>query len=267
MRAKNELRRAVDLRIERLFHGEWREFDTPGELVTDAFRQLCQRRICAAEFLEICGAQRAQAARLELELGAKPVDGSESKMLILFDIHAITGRYLTQRRRGAKFNSLIFSLRFAPLRESFEDCLAQFGRQLGDEARHRVAGEPFAEFGDDAAAGFDGHFEVGRTRDAVELVQVVGHHAVIDELFAERGLGGRRVVDAAEQHGLIQERDAGVGEFGERGGDTCASISLAWFAWMTTIGVSDEPQSRSIRVRRSRAPESRSAVECGRGAA
>lgn len=50
-----------------------------------------------------------------------------------------------------------------------------------------ISGEAGAEFFHHLAATVDGHLEVGGACNAVELVQVIGQHPQIDELFAERG--------------------------------------------------------------------------------
>ena len=65
----------------------------------------------------------------------------------------------------------------------------------------------------------DGDFEVGGAADAVELVEVVRRDADVDEPLAQVALGVDRVVDAAQQHGLVEQHDAGAAEAVDGGGD------------------------------------------------
>src|SRR5690606_4360179 len=82
-----------------------------------------------------------------------------------------------------------------------------------------VTGEAAAEFGHDLAPAFYWNLEVGGAADAIELVQVVGRHADVDQPEAELLLGGDRVVDAAEQDRLVQNHSAGSAQSQDGGGD------------------------------------------------
>ena len=70
----------------------------------------------------------------------------------------------------------------------------------------------------------DRHFEMCRARDAVELMQVVGQHAEIDQSLAKRGLGIDRIIDAGQEHGLVQQQDACIGESANRRRNMCVEF-------------------------------------------
>ena len=105
----------------------------------------------------------------------------------------------------------------------------------------------------------DRHFEMGGTGDAVELMQVVGHHAQIDEPLAKRGLRFDRIVDSRQEHGLVQQHDACIGESANRRRNMRIEfIRMVGVEHRRSALVESREACRSIR--RSRVRESRSAT-------
>ncbi len=63
---------------------------------------------------------------------------------------------------------------------------------------------------DDSPPDVDGNFEVGGTGHSIQLVQVVGHDTLVDKLPAQLRQRFDVVIDAAQQDGLVEQRDAGI---------------------------------------------------------
>jgi len=107
-----------------------------------------------------------------------------------------------------------------------------------DVAGDGVAGQGAAHFGDVLEAAGEGDLEVGGAGDAVELVEVVGHDAEVDEAAREVDEGFWRVVDVAEEDGLVEDRDAGIDEAGECGGGRVVNFARV-------VGVDDQDGSEA----------------------
>ena len=59
------------------------------------------------------------------------------------------------------------------------------------------------------------HLEMGGAGHPVELVQIVGQHAAVVEPLAQLGQGVGVVVDAGEQHRLVEQGDAGPAQWAQ----------------------------------------------------
>jgi hypothetical protein len=59
---------------------------------------------------------------------------------------------------------------------------------------------------DEALRGLDRQIEVGGTGDSIEHVQVVGEHARCEQRLAQLDEVGDTVIDAAQQHCLVENR-------------------------------------------------------------
>ena len=97
--------------------------------------------------------------------------------------------------------------------------LAAPARAIDDELRDGVAAGVAAQVLDNFEPLAHRSAEVRRTLDEVALVEIVGPNAAAEQLLHEHLHGGGIVVDAAEEHGLVAERDARVGETPERVAD------------------------------------------------
>ena len=110
-------------------------------------------------------------------------------------------------------------------------------------------------------AGLDRHLEVGRAGHAVELVQVVRHHAQVDQSLAQRGLGFDRIVHAARAarpDSTARCRRRSTWQAPRRPARRARSHD--WRARRRSASAACRGAFRPIR--RSRARESRSAAAC-----
>ena len=87
---------------------------------------------------------------------------------------------------------------------------------VDDKLRDGVTGSVTAQTFDDLDAFRDRSAEVRRTVDQVALVNVVGTHPAHEQFVHERFHRLEIVVHAGQQHALVPERNAGVGETLER---------------------------------------------------
>ena len=81
-------------------------------------------------------------------------------------------------------------------------------------AWYGIAWQARSQFVDDLPPERCRNFKMRRSSDAIELVQIVRRHPQFDQTLAQRRLGGDRVVNAREQHGLVEKYGAGVHQFG-----------------------------------------------------
>ena len=92
-------------------------------------------------------------------------------------------------------------------------------------------------------ARFDGRPQVRRATDELRVVEVVRADAHPDEPFEERPHRRCVVVDAGEEHGLVADRDAGLGEARARLGRLARELSGA-----VEVGVEPQRDARAGRV-------------------
>ena len=98
------------------------------------------------------------------------------------------------------------------LERHFERLAGNFANVL----RHGITRQTFAKFSDKSEAGCFRNLEVSRPGDAVELMQVVRFDAEIDQSLAEFLQHGDRIVDAAQQHRLVEDHQSGLCELPQR---------------------------------------------------
>ncbi len=60
---------------------------------------------------------------------------------------------------------------------------AQFTAIFLHETGHGISGQPAPHLLDDGNPNIDGHFEVACPESAVELMEVIGHHAQVHQSF------------------------------------------------------------------------------------
>ena len=90
--------------------------------------------------------------------------------------------------------------------------LAAAAGGVDHEGGYGIAGGVAAQVLDDLDTLADGGAEVLETHGEVALVDIVGTHTVAHEFVHEFLHDVDAVVDAAQQHGLVAQRDAGVGQ-------------------------------------------------------
>src|SRR6185437_8800857 len=90
-----------------------------------------------------------------------------------------------------------------------ERCLGSLARGLAYQPWHQVARQADAQGRDQFARAIVAYSEMRRAAHVIELVQVVGQHAAIEQAFGQRGQAVRGVVHAREQHRLVQQDRAG----------------------------------------------------------
>lgn len=75
-------------------------------------------------------------------------------------------------------------------------------RKFANVPRDGVTGEPLAELADDFESAFRRNFERRRALRSVELMQVIGQNADVDQLFEEGGERVDGIVNALKKNGL-----------------------------------------------------------------
>ena len=115
--------------------------------------------------------------------------------------------------------------------------LAAVARQFPHQSRHQVAGQACrsaSACSSSARASGDG--KVGGAGHRIELMQVVGQHAGFEQALRKARQHRSVVVDAGQQHGLVQQRG--------RRGLPAAAAPRRWRASISAamVGVHDDDQ-------------------------
>ncbi len=90
--------------------------------------------------------------------------------------------------------------------------LAHAARRVDHQVRHRQARDVAAQLLHELDAGLDRGAQVRGAGGDVALEEVVRAHAAAQKLGEELAQHAHRRVHAAQEHGLVAERDAGVGQ-------------------------------------------------------
>ena len=81
----------------------------------------------------------------------------------------------------------------------------EFARDFLNVFRNHVAGQIFAKPLDELNTLFHWDMKMCRSRNGVELMQVVGDHSAIDQSCTEVGQRVEAVINAAQQDALIEQ--------------------------------------------------------------
>jgi len=107
-------------------------------------------------------------------------------------------------------------------------------RKVHHIARQGNTGEALAHFLMYCQALFHGNTKVRVARDGVDVVEVVGDHAMLHEALRERDQHARIVVYALEEHGLVEQRNP-------RPAKPTHSLHDDWAQFVGMVCVKDDP--------------------------
>ena len=85
-----------------------------------------------------------------------------------------------------------------------------------DQSWDGIPRKPTAQFLDQRHCPSVVDFKMSRSLHLIQLMKIVRNHADVDQAFAQLFKTVRTIIDASQQHGLIECRDAGLHEHSQR---------------------------------------------------